>query len=70
MPWAIYGIGVVSEVRHDLRSKLPVQFKARVSRSIEYINVARAEDVIAELRFQGWKNTKQVAQGSLFSCFS
>lgn len=51
MPRAIYGIGVVSEVRHDLRSKLPVQFKAHVSRNIEYINVARAEDVIAELRF-------------------
>lgn len=55
VPQAIYGIGAVSEVRHDLRSKLPVQFKGHVSRSIEYINVAKAEDVTAELRFQGWK---------------
>lgn len=48
VPQATYGIGVVSKVRNDSRSKFLeiVQFRTQVSRNIERILAAKAEDAI------------------------
>lgn len=58
VPQATYGIGVVSKVRNDSRSKFLeiVQFRAQVSRNIERILAAKAEDAIQNVCFRGEKH--------------
>lgn len=48
VPQATYSVGVVSKVRNDSRSRFLeiVQFRACVSKNIEHIIAAKAEDVI------------------------
>lgn len=60
----MYGIGVVPKVINYPRSKfLEIdQFTVPVSRNIEHITAAKAEEVIQNLDFRGGKHHKQRAQ--------